>query len=470
LDFFHAGFDLNLISKIKNMAIQLLSEIGMELFDDEALILLRKKGFRTYANRVFLPESITSEYLNSKIRPAKMDKKPQKNKEMSISCWINNYSHSYIPPEHQTFAPFDTSLLMKNIGLIQYLSDLYGKRLGICGYATDIPPELQDVNRYWLESTFFTDVLPEPMNMRSFPFLYELALLHGCKTLHIPIYIASPLRLGDNGYQIARKFTEKVSRVTVAGMPSFGVTTPFSIPKAFALALAETLGGAVLVNEVTGLEANFSVNLEPFDFKYMTQAFGSPEKMIVEQLTREFNELLFNVKPDQYDIEIHTMAAIPGIQAIAEKSLTMMNGYHQSRIAGVGCNFRGLGTLAMDEVFSPVQLVLDLELTANIERLYKNYSFSEDVEIADIFDGIQNGFLASEGTSFHFRDWYYNSRVFHRYSLNAFEQSEKKDALTLAKEVALQALSHEAVSILDEKKRQESNSIYQHALRSFAEK
>jgi trimethylamine:corrinoid methyltransferase-like protein len=256
-------------------------------------------------------------------------------------------------------------------------------------------------------------------------------------------------------------------------MPSFGVTTPFSVPKAFALTLAETLGGAVLVNEITGLEADFAVNLEPFDFKYMTQAFGSPEKMIIEQLTREFNEQLFNVKPDQYDVEIHTMAIIPGVQAIAEKSLTMMNGYHQSRMAGVDCNFRGLGTLAMDEVFSPVQLVLDLELSANIERLYKNYNFSENIEIEDIeniFDGIQNGFLASEGTSLHFRDWYYNSRVFHRYSLNAFEQSEKKDALTLAEEVALKALSHKAVSILDETKRQESNSIYQHALRSFTEK
>jgi trimethylamine:corrinoid methyltransferase-like protein len=84
-----------------------------------------------------------------------------------------------------------------------------------------------------------------------------------------------------------------------------------------------------------------------------------------------------------------------------------------------------------------------------------------------MIDGIQNSFLASDLTSRRFRDWYYDSRIFHRFSLNAFECSDKKDALDLAEEIAVQALSHEPVPVVDDRARRAMDEVYQNALRFF---
>jgi hypothetical protein len=68
-------------------------------------------------------------------------------------------------------------------------------------------------------------------------------------------------------------------------------------------------------------------------------------------------------------IRIHTWAKRAGVQAAVEKSTLMMAG----ALNGASY-FDGLGTLSLDEVFSPVQLVLDIEIMNHVSRVVAGMS------------------------------------------------------------------------------------------------
>lgn len=462
-------FDDNRMARIKALAARLLAARGIELYDAEGRELLEKKGYAVNGTRVRIPEDEALRYLEEQIGDAKAPwgMEPTASREMSFSSWVNCYSHSFIPPGTTDILPFTTEELIRSIGAAQHLGRQYGQAVGVCGYPADVPVQMQDVCRYFIESQYSKHSWPEPMSASSFPYLMRLAEVHGCKTLHVSVYSASPMRLGDESYQIVRRYPDKVSGVTVAGMPSFGATTPFAVTEAFATILAETLGGAILINALTGIPAGFHVAIEAFDFRYMTQGFGTPEKMILERLTTAFNEALYKRRTTRCHIEIHTQAALPGVQSCAEKGMSMMNGYHLAREKGADITFRGMGTLGMDEIFSAAQLVIDLEMLTGIQRLERGYAIEEEMELDELLEDLEAGFMASERTAANMRTASYNSRIFHRYSLDAWRTAGREDALARADEIAREAYRHPPVRVVDDQTARALDEVYQSALRFY---
>ena len=458
-------FTPSVMDRIIELSFHLLENTGISLNDTDALAELANMGYKINDSRVLVEKKKAKTYLESHIK-AKQPK--TKSGPISISCWVNNYSHSYIPPYEYGEERFTTKTLIQSSGAIQALGSLYGKKLGICGYASDVPVVMQDVNRYWLESKYFGGHNPEPMDSRTYPYLMEMASINGCKTLYVPIYMISPLKMGDEGYKIVRAYGNKINVVSVSSMPSFGISTPFAISEAFAITLAEVLGGAIIVEDLTNIPAHIYVNVESFDFRYMTQAFGTPEKMMLETLTRDFQRALYGSWDDVIQVEIHTQATCPGLQSAAEKSLTMMNGYHLAKNANKDCCFRGAGTLAMDEVFSPTQLVMDLEIQKGISHMENWYGFDKDaVDMNELLEGINESFIATERTSELARRYYNDSKVFHRYSLTGWKNAGKPDSLRHAEDIAQKAWENDPIKVIDHETEKAIDEVYQSALRYF---
>jgi trimethylamine:corrinoid methyltransferase-like protein len=104
--------------------------------------------------------------------------------------------------------------------------------------------------------------------------------------------------------------------------------------------------------------------------KYATMVHGSPEHNLIDLLQMEINKF--------YGIErggrlIRTMAKKPGIQAAIEMSASAIIG----AIAGAPV-FSGAGLISLDEVFSPEQLVLSIDVRDYAQRVRDGFIFSPD--------------------------------------------------------------------------------------------
>ncbi len=103
---------------------------------------------------------------------------------------------------------------------------------------------------------------------------------------------------------------------------------------------------------------------------------------------------------------IHVMAKRPDGQSAAERAAIMALG------ASLGArHFSGAGTLSLDEVFSPEQLMLDCEIRDWVARWVRGISIAEDQGddwLEEIREGIQQGFMALDSTLDYYREqtWY----------------------------------------------------------------
>ena len=140
-------------------------------------------------------------------------------------------------------------------------------------------------------------------------------------------------------------------------------------------------------------------------------SYGSPEALLYEMASSEV-DAYFHGRPSQPAVgNIHTLAKLPGPQAAAEKASTMTVG------ALLGATeFHCAGALSLDEIFSPIQFIADLEVKDHVQRLVRGLETGCDADaaVADVREGLNGGFMGIERTLDRYRDLYWHPRLFER--------------------------------------------------------
>ena len=102
--------------------------------------------------------------------------------------------------------------------------------------------------------------------------------------------------------------------------------------------------------------------------------------------------------------------------------------------------FNGIGALSLDEIYSPVQLVLDLEMLKQGARLRDHWQCDEpndtDCILEQIRFGLKDGYISADETLDSFAQCVWNSRLFTRYSLAEYSRRGEKEALKKAHDLA----------------------------------
>jgi trimethylamine:corrinoid methyltransferase-like protein len=160
-------------------------------------------------------------------------------------------------------------------------------------------------------------------------------------------------------------------------------------------------------------------------------------------------------------IRIHTWAKRAGVQAAVEKSTLMMAG----ALNGASY-FDGLGTISLDEVFSPVQLVLDIEIMNHVSRVVAGMSV--DAMPSDlcgmIAEGLDRGYIGSDLTLDHHDSYIWYPDLFDRSNLQSWLSRGEGDALDRAREIVLGILAKPAEFALKASKKKALDEIYSKAL------
>jgi trimethylamine:corrinoid methyltransferase-like protein len=180
----------------------------------------------------------------------------------------------------------------------------------------------------------------------------------------------SPLRFGGASVRVAFEWLDRDPDLAIGidPMPNLGVTAPADWHLGWAQSVAENMGSYILFREA-GFE---HVGLPSFrlfvpNMRVGTTYFSSPKHLAALLIRRKVREF-FGLATSSAEFTLVT-AKRPDAQAAAEKMAGAMLG----RVYGFPY-LEGAGGLWMDDLFSPVQLMVDLEIC--------NYVNSLDVDLA----------------------------------------------------------------------------------------
>ena len=362
--------------------------------------------------------------------------------------------------EADCVVPYTTDRLIEMCKLVDSLADdgIYGAPPGI---PADEPPDLQPVAQYRVAALYARQgATPvDPTSARTVNYLLDMAEVMGRPIHGLPVYMPTPLRLGGESLDVVLACLERLSHVAVSSMPSTGASAPIHPFGALALAAAELMGGMVAVRLLTGKPVTFAVNIFPFDLRATAMVFGSPENMLFQMLCRDLNRFYgwdWDPAPDN----VHVMAKLPDTQSAAEKASIMALG------AFLGArHFSCAGTLSLDEIFSPVQLLVDCEIRDWVQRAIQGVWLGEEAVddwLAEVRAGVERGFMGLDSTLDHYRRHVWYPRHFQRGAIGpwlAAGQPCLSDRLR--DEVRRRIAAHDFE--LDADRRREIERIYQAA-------
>jgi trimethylamine:corrinoid methyltransferase-like protein len=191
------------------------------------------------------------------------------------------------------------------------------------------------------------------------------------------VFVINPLKAEGDTFDTLIEFKDDISAVMVGCMPQMGVVSPIGIWGTFVIGLASTWGAWALVNAITGLEdMGFFCRPWPTHMKTMDIVYGGPEAAFGELVFRQLAQFYGWGEDDSYSY--HSSAPLPDAQAGFQRgAYTLMAALNGDR------SFRFGGLLGVDFVFSPEQLLLDLEGLEYVKRVAEGIEFSEEMFYMD---------------------------------------------------------------------------------------
>ncbi len=398
---------LDQAARVHELAKRILQEIGLEIRHAETLERLRAEGFRVSDGRVFFEPATVDEYVDEMRRWISSRPAPSSvPDDGQLTLKVSTYSLYVHDIETDRVVPYTTDRLIEMCKLIDTVADegVYGAPPGI---PTDVHPDLQPVAQYRIAALYARQGASpvDPTSARTVNYLLDMAEVMGRPIRSLPIYVPTPLRLGGESLDVVLACADRLSHISVSSMPSTGATAPIHPFGALALAAAELMGGMVAVRVLTGKPTSFAVGIFPFDLRAGSMVFGAPENMLFQMLCADFNRF-YGWARDRVPNNIHVMAKLPNTQSAAEKAAIMALG------AFLGARyFSCAGTLSLDEIFSPEQLLVDCEIRNWVQRAIQGVWMGEEAVndwLAEVQTGVQRGFMALDSTLDHYQRhmWY----------------------------------------------------------------
>jgi trimethylamine:corrinoid methyltransferase-like protein len=390
-------------ARIHALAVHVLREIGMEVRHEATLEHLRAAGHRTSGDRVFFERSVVEERVEAQRhwlaaqRSARLRPAPEPRPDDGLlHLGVSSYSLWLHDPRTDQVVPTTTENLTE---MAKFMDSFAGERVsGVPpGIPTDEHPDVQPIAQYRIAALYARQGASpvDPTSARTVNHLLDMAEVMGEPIRGLPVYVPSPLRFGGESIDVVLACLDRLDHISVSSMPSTGANAPIQPHRALALAAAEVIGGMICMQALTGKPVTFYAQIFPFDLRAGAQVFGSPENLLYQMLCMDFNRF-YGHETDGAPGNIHVMSKVPDAQSAADKAAIMAVGAH------LGARYFGsAGTLSLDEIFSPVQLILDCEIRDWVQRAIRGLDVGDpdpSDALEEIRHGIQRGFMGLEST------------------------------------------------------------------------
>lgn len=424
-----SGIKKKHLELIHGNVLKILEEIGMEVGHPKLLDVFRGIGaiIDKSSNRARFPAKVVEEFLAA--CPKVKARKPRLMVQAAI------FAGKYLDPESNEFVPLNEERIRDYFTLAKALPNI--NAYFITGGQWQMPPTAEPLYERlhaWKYGLSHSGIV--------YPFSASELILELCEAYaamrgktakeanSFGVFMISPLKITA---EEARQFVwwwERGFNVGVAHMTTGGISAPVTVPGLVAVNIAEEMALSFLRKACFGTTSmGFDGMLSVADMKTMIRPYGRPELIQANQLlaamARYYGFRCFG----QSGL---TDAKLPSCEAGAQKVMstlaTLATGAHAMISAG---------TLSIDEVFSPIQMILDNEMAGALKRVMNPPEISEETIAADTICEVGPGgmFTDTVHTAEHFRQVVWEPKVWSREMLSTWEQSGKKLDCDFAREL-----------------------------------
>lgn len=405
------------IERFHRSALRILSEMGMQIQNRSLLEALACLGLPVDFSdeRVRFPAPFVEQFLTE------AEKHDWENAKPRVSATAGIYHGLYHDPLIGKLVPWTEEHLKNYTRLAKSLpnvgaASMLGCRLPVPG---ELEPLYERYHSWQIGATEGGSICTDEICPYLYDFYHARAQNLGKPVLEVfkaTVYLVPPMKLGRHEAFQVEYFRQRGLRVEIGGsMVTMGATAPVTLAGAITLNLAEQLALRILEWALWGEKRLFIyTSISVLDMRTTIRPYGRPEmafaNLVSAQIARYFGAA-FDGHAGLSD------AKLPSPEAGAQKALTAI----PTLMAG-GSLWMDAGLLGIDEVCSPIQLVLDDEFLEVLRQFTKEFTVDEEAIGVDNVLAVGPGghFLDQEHTARFFRGEQWNPRIWSRKMLGSW--------------------------------------------------
>jgi trimethylamine---corrinoid protein Co-methyltransferase len=243
------------------------------------------------------------------------------------------------------------------------------------------------------------------------------------------VYMISPLKFASVEAGQYAWFADRGWEVHVGSLGSLGGTTPVTPAGALAVQIAEGFFQNFLRRAYFGhMDIRLGNSISAMDMITGCFQYGRPEQTLLNIAGAQAARFLGARYGGHGGL---ADAKEPGYEAAMQKTASAIYNAQSGGHGHIVC-----GLLAVDELFSPEQLVLDAEALSWLQRLGRGFEVNEETLAVDVVDNVGWGgqYLSQDHTAEHFKDSLWMPEIFSRESLGLWNNSHARSEREAARD------------------------------------
>ena len=385
------GVDLSekTMQECLDIVVKLLDECGFVVKHDEFLNRIKDKpGIRIKDYRVHFDPKLTRRYLDEWIKS---------NKHAATENFGVPEEKEKRKTEKWTVTTAGFSMMVRDVetdevreGTCQDLRDMI-KLVNSYGVGGSYPVMPQDVPPLMRAPACFKICYEMSDNIRPYDYqqpeqtryIYDMTQVMD-KTFYITLCVPTTMTIDPKDIDVFLSFHDDMKKGADIAFQSLsyamlGIVKPITAPGCATMMLAEKLAVHMLFN-LFDPDIKVGVGLgvgHPTDLRNANWAFGSPRSHLFSYLGSRLMPRLCGYDVDTYDVGGATLEtsspALDEVTALEKMANGLIAAMHGAR------NFGYAGVLCVDDVFSGVQFVIDLEIVNYIREVIESFNPHPDV-------------------------------------------------------------------------------------------
>jgi len=421
------------VSAIHRNVLRILREIGMEIQHAGLLGVLAEHGLEVdlAAQRVRFPTPLVEQFLSES------EQHDWENATPRVGASAGVYHGRFHDPETGQLETWTEDSLAYYFALARALPHIGGALM--LGSRLPCPAPLEPLyERFYCwkygaseGSSIYLD--------ETCPYLYDLYQVRAeqlsrpiQEVFHATVYLIPALKLGQHeAYQVAY-FRERGLRVGIGDMFALGANAPVTLAGAVTLNIAEQIALRMLDWAWFGTRRlRLGGSLSVMDMRTMIYPYGRPEmalaNLMMAQMARHYGAA-YSGHAGLSD------AKQPSVESGAQKALTAL-----PTLLACGSLSVDAGLLSIDEICSPVQLVLDGEFISALKHLARPFRVDdESIGFETICEAGPGGqYLDKDHTVQFLRSEHWQPAIWSREMLHPWLAGDRQIDLDKARQVAL---------------------------------
>lgn len=429
---------------IHRTMLRILDEVGVIVEDERMLARLAEFGGRIDRNtmKVYFSPDLVERFIAESQRFDPDSVKPHVDGHAGV------YHGYYLNPETDEYEPWTVKALLRYMKVANYLPNTSGS-ISYAFPIDEIPSYVLVPFFHYLSFKFTGRSAASLNNVRWCPTVLEMceavAGELGVPTSHIfsgHIHLISPLKMGREEAKIFNFFADHGLQVGIGNMSSAGGTAPVTLSGAISIHLAQAIFINILRRAYFGdMVISFGCSISPLDMRTCIYPYGRPEKeicnVVMAQMARRYGAHYVGHTG-------HSDAKRPSAESGFQKALNSIPTLMVCGHASICC-----GLLSVDEVFSPIQMIIDDEIVSALRRFIKGFEVNEETLAFEIIKDVGAGgyFIDTDHTAHFYRSEFWQPRIFTRDMFNSWKEKGGKTDVDLAAEIYYEIMGREPIPV-----------------------